>query len=302
MFPHLSPAFQSFITPAEERSEAWRTVLGIVLLLLLYAILVVLGGLAIYFGGNAHTAGLGGRMIQEISEMKTTFATTVALLSIVIALGPLWLVLKVLHKRSLTSLLGPTGKIDWRLWRVAALIVLGLLAVDIISTVIQADVERQYDLLRWMGLLIPGVILIFLQTTTEELFFRGYLQQQLAARFRNPLIWWLLPSVLFGLGHFNSATFGQNAWLVVGIITFVGLILADVTARFGSLAPAMGLHFMNNAAMLFVSTEGDLSGLSLYTTKVDLQSPETGMGMTVYLGVMLICYLVFMLIMRRRRL
>ena len=88
----------------------------------------------------------------------------------------------------------------------------------------------------------------------------------------------------------------------MGIITFVGLILADVTARFGSLAPAMGLHFTNNAAMLFVGAKGDLSGLSLYTSEVDLKSTETGAGMMIYLGVMMVCYLIFMLIMRRRRL
>ena len=32
----------------------------------------------------------------------------------------------------------------------------------------------------------------------EELAFRGYLMQALAARFRSPLVWWLLPALLFG--------------------------------------------------------------------------------------------------------
>ena len=302
MFPHLSPAFQAFIAPAQERSEIWRTILSFLLFALFYVLLVVIAGLAIYFGGNAYSDGHGDLLVREISEMTTAFATSVALLGIIIALPPLLLVLRLLHKRPLTSLLGPSHTIDWRLWRVAAMVVLVLFAIDTISSFVNYNVNQQYSFIKWLGLLLPGLTLIFLQTTTEELVFRGYLQQQLAARFKNPLIWWLLPSVLFGLGHYDPATFGQNAWLIVGIITFIGLILADVTARFGSLAPAMGLHFTNNAAMLVIAPEGDLSGLSLYTSKVDLQSSETGTGMMIYLGVMLTCYLIFMLIMRRRRL
>lgn len=302
MFPHLSPAFQAFITPAQERSEIWRTILGFILLLLFYVILVAIAALAIYFGGNAYSPGHGDFLVLEISEMTTTFATSVALLGIIIALPPLWLTLRLLHKRPLASLLGPSHKIDWRLWRVAAMIVLVLFVVDTTSSFVYYSVEQQFSLIKWLGLLLPGVVLIFLQTTTEELFFRGYLQQQLAARFSNPLIWWFLPSVLFGLGHYDPATFGQNTWLIIGIITVAGLILADVTARFGSLAPAMGLHFANNAAMLFISADGNLSGYSLYVSTVDLKSSETGQSMMIYLGVMMVCYLIFMLIMRRRRL
>ncbi|MHA1128852.1 MAG: CPBP family intramembrane glutamic endopeptidase [Alphaproteobacteria bacterium] len=302
MFPHLSPAFRAYIAPAQERSEIWRTILGFVLLLLLYVILVVLAGIAIYVGGNAYSAGHGDRLVQEISGMTTTFATSAALLGIIIALPPLWLVLRFLHKRPLTSLLGPSRKIDWRLWRGAALIVLVLFVVDVVTSFVYYDVNQQFSLLKWTGLLLPGIVLIFLQTTTEELVFRGYLQQQLAARFKNPLIWWLLPSVLFGLAHYDPETFGQNTWLIIGTITVVGLILADVTARFGSLAPAMGLHFANNAAMLFISTDGNLSGYSLFVSTVNLKSAETGQSMAIYLGVLLLGYLIFMLIMRRRRL
>ena len=302
MFPHLSPAFQAFIAPAQERSEIWRTILGFLLFALLYVLIIVIATLGIYFGGNAIQPDHGTNLVQEIREMSTTFATSVALIGVVIMLPPLWLILRYLHKRPLSSLLGPSGKIDWRLWRVAAMIVILLAFVDISSSFFNYQVTQQYALSMWFILLAPGLLLVFLQTTTEELLFRGYLQQQLAARFKSPLIWWFLPSIIFGLGHYDPSTFGQNTWLIVGIITVVGLILADVTARFGSLAPAMGLHFANNAAMLFIASDGDMSGFSLYVSKVDLKSPETGTSMMIYLGVMLTCYLIFMLIMRRRRL
>ena len=302
MFPHLSPAFQAFIAPAQERSQIWRTILGFLLLMIFYVIIIVVATIAIYFGGNAYSAGNGDRMFLEISQMTTTFATSVALLGIIVALPPLWLVLRIVHKRPLAGLLGPTHKVDWRLWRIAAMVVLVLFVIDTVSSFVYYEVERQFSLLQWLGLLAPGLALIFLQTTTEELVFRGYLQQQLAARFSNPVVWWFLPSILFGLGHYDPDTYGQNTWVIIGVITVVGLILADVTARFGSLAPAMGLHFANNAAMLFISADGNLSGYSLFVSTVNLKSGETGQSMTIYLGVLLVGYGIFMQIMRRRRL
>ncbi len=52
-----------------------------------------------------------------------------------------------------------------------------------------------------------------IQTGAEELVFRGYLQQQLAARFASPLIWMVLPALIFGAVHYDPATAGPNVWL-----------------------------------------------------------------------------------------
>jgi len=94
--------------------------------------------------------------------------------------------------------------------------------------------------------------------------FRGYLQQQLAARWNAPLIWMAVPSVLFGLAHYDADA-GSNAWLVVLWAIMFGLMMADLTARAGSLGPAIALHFVNNLmAMLLIGLPESLSGLALY--------------------------------------
>ena len=52
------------------------------------------------------------------------------------------------------------------------------------------------------------------------------------------------------------------------LATFViGLITADLTRRTGSLSSAWAFHFSNNAfALLFVSTDGTLTGMALFLT------------------------------------
>ena len=76
------------------------------------------------------------------------------------------------------------------------------------------------------GLAAAGAAGAAVQISAEELAFRGYLMQGLAARFRARAVWWGLPALLFGLMHWNPATFGPNAWLVVLTAGLIGLILA----------------------------------------------------------------------------
>jgi len=303
MFPHLSPAFQAYIAPAQERSALWRTLLGFALVFALFLLATVVLGLGTTFLGEYIRPGLGERLMREVESGRTIFATLAMLAMISTMIPALWLVLKFLHKRPLHTVLSPSGKINWQLWRGAAAIILILAAIDATTTFLSTELTQQMPLIKWLTWLAPALVLLFLQTTAEELVFRGYLQQQLAARFKSRWAWWVLPSVIFGLGHYNPATFGGNAWLIVAVTTLMGLILADVTARFGSLSPAMGLHFANNlVVLLFLNSPGQLSGMSFYLYEVDMQSPQMKSAMLVSLAAMLVGYGIFMLIMRQRRL
>ncbi len=303
MFPHLSPAFRAYFAPAQDRSQIWRTVLGLVLVFTIFFLTTVLLGIGTAFLGEFIEPGLGTSLMYEVEEGRTIFATFAMLALIATMIPALWLVLRFLHKRPLRSLLGPTGTINWRLWRGAAAIILILAAIDATTTVLTTELLQQMPLIKWLTWLAPALCLLFLQTTAEEMVFRGYLQQQLAARFKSRWAWWVLPSVLFGLAHFNPILFGGNAWIIVAITTLMGLILADITARFGSLSPAMGLHFANNlVVMLFMNSPGQLSGMSFYLYSVDMQSEQMKSAMLISLASMLVGYGIFMLIMRRRRL
>ena len=303
MFPHFSPAFQRFVEPAQERAQIWRTILGFALIFGFFLLVAAILGVTSALLGEFIEPGLGVGLMNQIEEGRTIFATFASLALIATMIPGLWLVLRFLHKRKLRTLLGPTGKINWRLWRGAAAIILILAAIDVTTTFFSTDVIQQMPLIKWLTFLAPALVLLFLQTTAEELIFRGYLQQQLAARFKSRWMWWVLPSAIFGLAHLNPTLFGANAWIVVAITTLTGLILADVTARFGSLSPAMGLHFANNlVVMLFMNSPGQLSGMSFYLYNADMKSAQMQIALLISLASMLIGYGIFMLIMRRRRL
>jgi membrane protease YdiL (CAAX protease family) len=143
------------------------------------------------------------------------------------------------------------------------------------------------DWARWLPWALP---LILVQVTAEEVLFRGYLQQQLAARFAARWVFMLVPSALFAALHWNPMA-GSAAWLVIFTTFVFALIAADLTARTGSLGPAIALHFVNNVwGMLVISIQGGITGLAKWVTPYALGEAGplvASLGMNVVLFVVL---------------
>ncbi len=82
------------------------------------------------------------------------------------------------------------------------------------------------------------------------------------------------PAVVFGLAHYAPAQSGPNAWAVVAAVTLFGLIAGDLTARSGTIGAATGFHLANNTlAILILSTDGAIDGLSLWRTGFAADDP-----------------------------
>lgn len=189
-----------------------------------------------------------------------------------LAIGPM-IAVRLLHGRSIRSLFGRGTVLRDFVKAAATLIVIYVLGITVTSLLPGRRNAARLDLRRWLTFLPLALIGIGIQTLAEELVFRGYLLQQLAARFRSPLIYLLLPSILFALLHYEPGLMGPNAIYVVAATGLFGLVAADLTARTGSIGAAWGLHFANNAAaLLFVSSGGALRGLAL---RISTVAPET---------------------------
>ncbi len=118
----------------------------------------------------------------------------------------------------------------------------------------------------WALALGPGILAILVQVTAEEGFFRGYLQQRLAALDGRPLVWMVAPSVFFGALHYFNGSGPAEGVLWALFATLLGLACADLTARHGTIGPAIGLHLtMNIFSFCIVGMDGaPQSGLALF--------------------------------------
>ena len=154
-----------------------------------------------------------------------------------------------LHGRGPVSLLGPS-----RLWVqgfVAALAAVLVIYLPLTLLGLRlAPPEPGLPLMRWLSLLPLMVPMLFLQIFAEEVLFRGYQQQQLAALVAR-WIWFGIPSVLFALLHISPIAGANLPIVLLGVLTFA-FLAADLAERTGSLGASMGLHFGNNFFGLFI--------------------------------------------------
>lgn len=284
------PEFEASLHDARLYPQLWRVFVGTALALVLW-----LGGSAIIIGaGIAFVAASEGpfRVMPWLSGLAspTEPGQVILLLSTFLGLfvGAI-VAAAALHFRGPGSLFGPWDQ--WVRGFVTALVVITpIYALLMAASFLTGAPIPNLEIGRWLLFLPIGLILLFVQIGAEELFFRGYLQQQLAVRFASRAVWMWVPAVIFALLHFSPEA-GPNLPLVLLAALTFGLVAADLTERTGSLGAAMGLHFGNNFFGLFVVAISDtITGLALYVSPVDLgqagiQSLSMAFGILVMLAV-----------------
>ena len=264
-------AHSAFVAPARRRAEIWRLLLGLVLIVAIVLGLTALFHMAVLtYGGDA--------LHRDITRLEGTGQTAAGVLTLLYSFLIMTLAVVVvsaqLHRRSPLTLLGPIPLMMRQFGAVVAvLIALGIAIAVLPPWGFDDPVSAGLPPLRWLLLLPLALLAVLIQTSAEEILFRGYLQQQLAARFRSPVIWMVVPALLFGVLHYRPDA-GANGGLIMLWAAGFALAAADLTARAGTLGPAIGLHFMSNAsALLILSAEGTLSGLALFRLQIDMADP-----------------------------
>lgn len=173
----------------------------------------------------------------------------------------------VLYGRPPKTLFGPSQRVIYDLIRVFLATGGLLLLLEMLPPYWGDDgIVETRNLGFWLLGLLPALGVLTIQTGAEEILYRGFIQQQIAARFENPLIWLVLPNILFAQAHWaNGSDFNTSAQYVIWAFCF-GVAASDLTARTGSLGAAIGFHLANNAFAFFYFAEqnGPDSGFALY--------------------------------------
>jgi membrane protease YdiL (CAAX protease family) len=255
--PDAYSPFRGYIDPARRGAGLGRTVIG--------AAVVVLSFLAI--PDVLAAAVLNKDLLAQFYDGRTATGVILQLSAFVIPLLTLVLVVRQLHGQSFWSLLGDRVRARDAFFSVSLIVTLLSFAEEFLPPwVLPEQLAAIRPFLEWAAALPFALVAILIQTSTEELFFRGYLQQQLGALWQRPLVWMGVPSLLFALVHYFNASSPAEGLLWVVFVGLLGLACADLTARHGTLGPAIGLHFTSNAfAFLgYGMLGGEGSGLSLF--------------------------------------
>lgn len=164
---------------------------------------------------------------------------------------------KYIHKRKIISVITSRTKIDWKrvLFAFAIWGSIGLVTFFIDYFMYPNDYVFNFKPIQFFILVIISLLFLPLQTTMEEVLFRGYLMQGLGTWFKNSFIALLITSVIFGLLHGANPEVEKLGWIVMIYYIGTGFLLGILTLMDDGIELSMGFHAANNiiAAVLVTS-------------------------------------------------
>lgn len=237
--------------------------------------------------------------LEDTSKLMTVLDSNVTLflmlLSFAIGLLGIYLVVKYLHNQPMLAVTTTRKKMDWsRFWfgfSLIAVTTLFLTGLDYYSN--PEHFEVQFKLVPFLILVAIAVVMIPLQTSFEEYFFRGYLMQGIGAMARNKWVPLLITSFVFGGLHFFNPEVEKLGSVVMIYYIGTGLFLGVITLMDEGLELALGFHAGNNliAAMLVTA---DWTVFQTNSILKDVSDPSAGIDI---IAPVLIIYPIFIAIM-----
>lgn len=272
-------------------TDYWRYLVGIVVVILGVAMFSIPHSLAILmktFDGSADMTKL-----DDMNYIFTLFEPNLNLIFILLpfAGGLLFLILiaKYLHKQSFTQLTTARKKIDWkRFW--FALIFWGILSSSLVAVDYFSNPEHyvnNFKMQQFLILCVIAVILVPLQTSFEEYFFRGYLMQSIGLLAKNKWVPLVVTSLVFGLLHISNPEIGELGYIILVVYIGTGFFLAITTLMDDGLELALGFHLANNLfTALLVTT--DWTAFQTHSIFKDISEPGKAGFLDVFVPVFVI--------------
>ena len=279
--------FESDQAVAEDRATTVFAIITVIAIILA-------AGLYIYANRYADDTELLDFMQQMMGSSPITYG--LFLLTFPAGCLGLYLAQKFVHKRSLKALHTAWGNINW--WRIfeGFLITVFVLGgfVFIGSKLGFVDVRLTFNAQAFWGFALVSLLLIPLQSGTEEIVFRGYFNQGLMHFVKNKWIVFSITSLGFMALHLSNpealdGAAAGNLPIVMSGYFFFGFAMCLLVWIDDGLESAIGVHAGNNCfAAILVNYEGSvLPTPSVFLSKpdVNIDSIATIVTLAVIVGI-----------------
>ena len=220
------------------------------------------------------------------------------LLSFPILAGGLWLTQKFVHRRTFLSLLTAATKFRWGRLGFAMLVMWAALGAGsfILHTTGASHAEFVFNPSRFWMYLPVTLLCIPLQSATEEIALRGYLNQGLGHYIKNPWIVFIITSAAFAslhLGNPEVLESTKDTSLIIAISGYFlfGIFACILTYIDGGLESAIGMHAANNifAASMVGYDNSALPTPTIFKVPLNTQLDT----IIVIISLSLICFIMY---------
>lgn len=229
------------------KNDWWRTLIIVLVFVLI-------------FGSNFYaTSGLTQEQIEAMINPTgvKNLDLAINLMQFGILLGILFVLFYFLHQRSIVTLTTARPKVDFRriFFCFFLVIVVQVLLFAVSYKMDSSNIEWNFNLSKFITLVIISLLLLPIQIGSEEYLFRGYLMQQIGVYTKSIWIPLIVTSVLFGLLHGANPEVAEIGFKMMIFYIGTGLFMGIMTILDDGLELALGFHFANNflAATLITS-------------------------------------------------
>lgn len=215
------------------------------------------------------------------------------ILMFVAGLLSLILGIRLIHQKRVKSVVTGRDEVDWKRYGFGFGLWLGISVLTMLLDYAMHpdDFVFQFNWQPFLILLLIGLFLIPLQTSFEELLFRGYLMQGFGLLFKHSGVALALTSVGFGLLHvFNPEVQKLGSYILIYYIG-TGLLFGIVTLMDEGVELALGMHAANNVAAAVLVT---MDWAVFQTDALFKDVSEPSLGWEMFLPVFVIYPLVIL--------
>lgn len=242
---------KDFIAQAfKAQHEVWRYIVGTTLIFAIWQFgFIPLSG-AVYL--KLMQEGQSLSAINDSSIMMSTLSknSTFFLLMLAFAFGffGVWFVVKFIHQQNFIEVITARNRFDWKRFFVGFSIVACLITISNIGAFYWYPDEYSFNfnLVPFLILAVISVVMVPIQTSFEEIYFRGYIMQGLGVIFKNRAVPFIVTSIAFGALHFFNPEVEKVGYIIMVTYIGTGFLLAIFALMDEGLELSMGFHAANN--------------------------------------------------------
>ena len=221
------------------------------------------------------------------NNLPSNLTLFLVLLPFAVVLPFVYLVVTRLHNQSILSLITARNRVDYKK------IFFSFMLWGSISTLMvffdywmsPEDFTWNFKPFTFLILFLISIVMIPLQTTLEEIIFRGYLLQGFGVLFKNRWMPLLTTSTLFGLLHLWNPEIDKLGIHLIWYYIGTGLFLGLITLMDEGLELALGFHAANNLVTALLVTA---SWTAFQTESLLIDNSEPTLGVELIFTLLLI--------------
>ncbi|OYU80994.1 MAG: CPBP family intramembrane metalloprotease domain-containing protein [Flavobacterium sp. BFFFF1] len=197
------------------------------------------------------------------------------LIPFAILLALLFMWVKFIHRQSIRSLTTARKEIDWHRVFFSFCVWGGISALLVLFSYLSSPENFIFNfrLIPFLELSLICLILVPLQTSFEEYFFRGYLMQGIGVATKRKWVALLCTSVVFGMMHLANPEVEKMGLFLMVYYIGTGALLGIMTLMDDGLELSIGFHAANNIVGALLVTS-DWTVFQTDSVLIDISKPS----------------------------